>query len=71
MRRVFFLQDFLFSNVITGFINLFHFGCCSFSSGQIISNFPSMSNSLINLSCKCIGTLLASCFLNSASAFSG
>ena len=40
-------------------------------TGEIISYCSKMSSSLFTLSCKCIGTLLALCFLKIASGFKG
>ena len=51
------------ARMITGLIKVLPFGCFSLFTGDIISYCSKMSSSLFTLSCKCIGTLLALCFL--------
>ena len=72
-------SDSLLAKMITGLIKVLPFGCsllcslfyftCSLFTGDIISYYSEMSSSLFTLSCKCIGTLLALCFLKTASGF--
>ena len=57
--------------MITELIEVLPFGCSSLFTGDIISYSSKMSSSLFTLSCKCIGTLLALCFLKIASGFKG
>ena len=62
----------IFSNsplakMITGLIKVLPFGCTSLFTGDIISYCSKISTSLFTLSCKCIGTLIALCFLKTAS----
>ena len=57
--------------MITGLIKVLPFGCSSLFTGDIISYCSKMSSSLFTLSCKGIGTLLARCFLKTASGFKG
>ena len=59
------------AKMITGLIKVLPFGCSSLFTGDIISYCSEMSSSLFALSCKCIGTLLALCFLKTASGFKG
>ena len=59
------------AKTITGLIKVLPFGCFSLFTGDIISYCSKMSSSLFTLSCKCIGTLLALCFLKTASGFKG
>ena len=57
------------SRIITGLKNVFHFGCSSLFTAEMISKCLSMSSNLLTLSCKWFGTLLALCFLKTASSF--
>ena len=59
------------ARMITGLIKMLGFGCSSLLTGDIISYCSKMSNVLFTLSCKCVGTLLALCFLKIASGFKG
>ena len=59
------------AKMITGLIKVLLFGCSSLFTGDTISYCSKMSSSLFTLSCKCIGTLLALCFLKIASGFKG
>ena len=56
---------------ITGLIKLFLFGCSSLFTGDMISYCFKMSSNLLTSSCKWISTLLALCFLKTASGFKG
>ena len=56
---------------IKGLINVLPFGCSSFFAGEMISYCSNMSSNLLTLSCKWIGTLIACCFLKTASSFRG
>ena len=62
-------NDSAFAKRITGFINLLPFGFLSSFFGEMISYYSSISSNLITLSCKWIRTLLARCFLKTASDF--
>ena len=62
-------SDSRLANMITGLIKVLPFGCSSLFTGDIISYCSKMSYSPFILSCKCIGTLLACCFLKIASNF--
>ena len=62
-------SDSRIARMITGLIKVLHFGCFSLLSGDIISYCSKMSSSLFTSSCRCIGTLLALCFLKIASGF--
>ena len=64
-------SDSLLAKMITGLIKVLPSGCSSLFTGDIISYCSKMSSSLLTLSCKCIGTLLALCFLKTASGFKG
>ena len=55
--------------MITGLIKVLPFGCSSLFTGDINLYCSKMSSSLFTLSCKCIGTLPARCFLKTASGF--
>ena len=68
--EIFFFYDSPFSKTITGFINMLLFGCSFFFTGEMISYCSSISINRLILSCKLIGTLLACCFLKTASGFS-
>ena len=68
--RTIFSDSFL-AKMITGLIKVLPFGCSSLFTGDIIFYFSKMPSSLFTLSCKCIGTLLALCFLKTASCFKG
>ena len=57
------------SKMINGLIKVLPFGCSSLFTGDIISYCSKMSSSLLTLSCKCIGTLLACCFLKNCVRF--
>ena len=57
--------------MITGLIKVLSFGCSFLFTGDKISFCSKMSSCLFTLSCKCIGTLLALCFLKTASGFKG
>ena len=57
--------------MITGFMNVLPVGCSSLFTGEMISYCSSISRNRLTLSCKCIGTLLARCFLQTASSFRG
>ena len=59
------------AKMITGLIKVLPFGFSSLFTGDIISFCYIMSSSLFTLSCKCIGTLRALCFLKTASGFKG
>ena len=59
------------AKMITRLIKVLLFGCSSLFTGDIISYCSKMSSSLFTLPCKCIGTLLALCFLKIASGFKG
>ena len=50
---------------------MFHFGCSSFFTGEMISYCSRVSSNPLTLSCKWIGTLLALSFLKTASGFKG
>ena len=50
---------------------MFPFGCCSLFTWEVVSFCSSMSCYLLTLSCRCIGALLARCFLKIASGFRG
>ena len=64
-------SDSLFAKKITGLIKVFPFGCSSLFTGDTTSYCSRMSSNLFTLSCKWIGTLLALCFLKTASGFKG
>ena len=66
-----FFSDSPLAKMITGLITVLRFVCSSLFTGDIISYCSEMSSSLFTLSCKCIGTLLALCFLKTASGFKG
>ena len=66
-----FFNDSPFASLITVFINVFPFGCSSLFTGERILYCSNLSNSLLTLSCKWIGTLLALCFFKTASGFKG
>ena len=55
----------------TGLIKVLPFGCASLFMGDIISFYSKISSNRFTLSCKCTGTLLALCFLKTASGFKG
>ena len=57
------------ARMIPGLIKVLPFSCFSLFTGDIISYCSKMSSSLLTLSCKCVGTLLALCFLKVASGF--
>ena len=50
---------------------MFPFGCSTLFTGDMISHCSKMSSNLLILPCKWIGTLLALCFLKTASVFNG
>ena len=64
-------SDSSLAKMITGLIKVLPFRCSSLFTGDIISYCSKMSSSRFTLSCKCIGTLLALCFLKTASPFKG
>ena len=64
-------SDSSLAKMITGLIKVLPFGCSSLFTGDIISYCSKMSSNLFTLSCKSIGTLLALCFLKTASSFKG
>ena len=64
-------NNFPLARIITGLIKVFPFGCSSLFTGDIISYCSRMSSNLLTLSWKRIGTLLALCFLKTASGFKG
>ena len=57
------LSDSSLATMITGLIKLLPFGCSSLFTGEIISYCSKISSNWFTLSCKCIATLLALCFL--------
>ena len=59
------------ARIITGFIKVFPFGRSTLFTGDIISYCSKMSSSLLTLSSKRIGALLALCFLITAPGFKG
>ena len=59
------------ARIVTGLIKVFPFGCSSLFTGDIISYCSRTSSNLLTLSCKWIDTLLALCFLKTASGFKG
>ena len=59
------------ARIITGLIMVFLFGCSFLFTGGMISYCSRMSSNLFTLSRKWIGTLLALCFLKTASGFKG
>ena len=59
------------ARIITGLVESFPFGCSSSITGEKISFCSIMSSNLLNLSCEWIGSLLALCFLKTASFFKG
>ena len=59
------------AKMIIGLIKVLPFGCSFLFTVDIISYCSKMSSSLFTLSCKCIGSLLALCFLKTASDFKG
>ena len=61
----------LSARLITGLKRVFPFGGSSLSTGDKISYCSRKSSNLFTLSCKWIGTLLALCFLKTASGFKG
>ena len=65
------LSDSPLARMITGLIKVLPFGCSSLFTGDIISYCSKISSNRFTLSCKCIGTLLALCFLKTASGFKG
>ena len=64
-------SDSLLAGMVTGFIKVFTFGCSYLLTGDMVSYCSRMSSNLLALSCKWIGTLLAFCFLKTASRFKG
>ena len=46
------LNDSPLDRIITGFMNVFPFGCSSSFTGEMISYCPNMSSNLLTLSCK-------------------
>ena len=64
-------SDSPFAKMITGMMNVLHFGCSFLFTGDIISYCSKLFNNLMTLSCKWIGTLLALCFLKTAPGFNG
>ena len=64
-------KDSPFAKMITGLINVLPFGSSSLFTGETISYCSNMSSNLLTLSCKWFGTLLARCFLKTASSFKG
>ena len=64
-------SDFPLAKMITGLIKVLPFSCSSLFTDDIISYCSKISSSLFTLSCKCFGTLLALCFLKTASGFKG
>ena len=59
------------ARMITELIKVLPFGCSSLFTADIISYRSKMSSHWFTLSCKCTGTLLALCFLKTASDFKG
>ena len=59
------------AKIITGLIKVLPFGCSFLFTGDMISYCSKMSSSVFTLSCKFFGTLLAHCFLKTASGFKG
>ena len=57
------------ARIVPGLIKVFPFDCSSLFTGDIISYCSRMSCNLLTLSCKWINTLLALCFLKTASGF--
>ena len=64
-------SDSLLARMITGFIKVILFGCCSLFTGDIIYFCSKLSSNLFSLSCMCIDTLRALCFSKIASGFKG
>ena len=60
IRTIF--DDSHFAKMITGFTNVFHSGCSSLFTWEMVSYCSNMSTNLLTMSCKFIGTLLARCF---------
>ena len=44
--------DSLLAKIITGFMNVFLFGCCSLFTGEIISYCSRITSNLLTLTCK-------------------
>ena len=65
------LSDYSLARMITRLIKVLLFGCYSLFTGDIISYRCKISSNRFDLSCKCIGTLLALRFLKTASSFKG
>ena len=65
------LSDYPLARKNTGLINVFPLGRFSLLTGEIILCCSLLSENLFTLSCKCIGFLLARCFLKTASCLSG
>ena len=62
-------SDSTLARMVTGLIEVFPFGCSSLFTGDMISYCSKKSSNLLTLSSKWIGTLLALCFLKTASSF--
>ena len=71
LASITFFTDSHLARMKTGLIKVLPFGCFSLFTGDIISYCSQISSSLVTLSCKCIGTLLALCFLKIVSGFKG
>ena len=64
-------SDSFFARMRTGLMEVIPFGCSSLFTGHIISYCSKIFSNLLTLSFKWIGTLLALCFLKTASGFNG
>ena len=62
-------SDSTLARMVTGSIEVFPFGCSSLFTGDMISYCSKKSSNLLTLSSKWISTLLALCFLKTASSF--
>ena len=64
-------NDSPFARMVTGLMKVLLFDCSSLFAGDMISHRSRILSNRLTLSCKWIGTLLALCFLKTASGFNG